>query len=170
MTQVWSLVQELFFFFFGHSVAHGTPGPGIRSEPQSRPKLQLRPCGILNPLCQAGQGSQDAADPIVPQQELPNVCVCVCVLFCFVLFCFWSFVFLGPHPQHMEVSRLGVQSELQLSAYTSVTYTTVHGNARSLTHWMRSGIEPASSQILVGFTTAKPQWELLPQYLFRSVS
>ena len=32
-----------------------------------------------------------------------------------------SRVFLGPHSQHMEVSRLGVKSELQLSAYTTAT-------------------------------------------------
>ena len=33
-----------------------------------------------------------------------------------VLFCFVLFVFLGPHPRHMEVPRLGVESELQLPA------------------------------------------------------
>ena len=38
--------------------------------------------------------------------------------FCFFLF-FLFFVFLGRHPQHMEVPRLGVQSELQLLAYTT---------------------------------------------------
>ena len=37
----------------------------------------------------------------------------------------------------MEVPRLGVESELQLSAYT-----TAHGNARSLTQWAEPGIEP----------------------------
>ena len=31
----------------------------------------------------------------------------------------------------------------------NTTYTTAHGNARSLTHWARPGIEPASSWILV---------------------
>ena len=31
---------------------------------------------------------------------------------------------------------------------TSATYTAAHGNARSLTHWLRPGIEPASSQTL----------------------
>ena len=36
----------------------------------------------------------------------------------FVLFCF---VFLGPHPQHMEVPRLGVELEVQLPVYTSAT-------------------------------------------------
>ena len=30
---------------------------------------------------------------------------------------------LGPHPQHMEVTRLGVKLELQLQAYTTVTAT-----------------------------------------------
>ena len=35
-------------------------------------------------------------------------------------FCF-PFVFLGPHPQLMEVPRLGVQSELQLLASTTAT-------------------------------------------------
>ena len=38
---------------------------------------------------------------------------------------FFSFflVFLGPHPQHMEVPRLGVESELQLLARTTATAT-----------------------------------------------
>ena len=36
-----------------------------------------------------------------------------------------------------------------------------HGNARSLTHWARPGIETATSLMLLRFLTAKPQWELL---------
>ena len=43
------------------------------------------------------------------------VCVCVCVCVCVV--------FLGPHLRHMEVPRLGVESELQLPAYTTATAT-----------------------------------------------
>ena len=39
------------------------------------------------------------------------------------LFFFFFFFFLGPHPQHMEVPRLEVQSELQLPAYTAATAT-----------------------------------------------
>ena len=31
------------------------------------------------------------------------------------------FVFLGPNPQHMEVARQGVKSELWLLAYTTAT-------------------------------------------------
>ena len=38
------------------------------------------------------------------------------LLFEFPLFYF--FVFLGPHLQHMEVPRVGVESELQLPSYT----------------------------------------------------
>ena len=34
---------------------------------------------------------------------------------------------------------------------TPVTYATAHSNSRSLTHWERPGIEPASSWILVRF-------------------
>ena len=36
---------------------------------------------------------------------------------------FFFFVFSGPHMRHMEVSRLGVESELQLPAYTTATAT-----------------------------------------------
>ena len=46
-------------------------------------------------------------------------------------------------------------SELQFA-----THTTALGKAQSLTHWVRPGIELASSWILVGFIIAEPQWEL----------
>ena len=77
----------------------------------------------------------------------------------FILFYF--LLFLGPHLRHMEIPRLGFELELQLLAYatdtatliqaTSVTHTTAHGNAGSLTHWARPGTEPEFSWILVGF-------------------
>ena len=78
------------------------------------------------------------------------------------------FVFLGQHPQPMEVPKLGVELKLQLPACTtatpdptvSATYTTAHGNTRSLTHLARPGIEPVSSWILVRLITAEPQREL----------
>ena len=47
--------------------------------------------------------------PTEPQEEL--------------LIHFFFLSFLGPHLQHMEVPRLGVQSELQLPAYATVTAT-----------------------------------------------
>ena len=62
-------------------------------------------------------------------------------------FYFWSFfflVFLGLHQRRREVPRLGVESELQLPAYTIVTATrdlshlcdlpTAHSNAGFPTH------------------------------------
>ena len=42
----------------------------------------------------------------------------------------------------------------------SVTYTTAHGNTRSLTHQVRPGIEPMSLWIQVRFVTTDLQWEL----------
>ena len=59
--------------------------------------------------------------------------------------CDGIFFFLsGPHPRHMEVPRLGVESELQLLPTpqpqqhgiqaVAVTYTTVPNNAGYLTH------------------------------------
>ena len=41
-----------------------------------------------------------------------------------------------------------------------LTYTKAHSNARSLTHWLRPGIEPTSLWILVRFVSTEPQWDL----------
>ena len=78
------------------------------------------------------------------------------------------FVFLGPHPLHMEDPGLGVKLELLPLTYTiatatqglshTVTYITAHGNAGSLTHSARPGIEPISLWILIGFVTTEPWW------------
>ena len=72
-------------------------------------------------------------------------------------------IFLWPHLWHMDVPGLGVKSELKLKPIpqsqrhriqaTSSTCTTACSNARSLTHWKRPGIEPASSWIPVRFST-----------------
>ena len=68
----WFAFPLFFFFFFGHPMAYGVPGPGIRSKPQLQPKPQLWQCWILNPLCWAGvelmsQHSQDTANSIEPK-------------------------------------------------------------------------------------------------------
>ena len=82
------------------------------------------------------------------------------------------FFFLGPHLWHLEVPRLrsilscGCQRTPQSQPQPhqiwamSTTCTTAHGNAGSLTHWVRLGVEPASSWILVGFASSVPQQEL----------
>ena len=41
------------------------------------------------------------------------------VLVCSIIFFF--FFFLGPYPGHIDVSRIGIELELQLLAYTTVT-------------------------------------------------
>ena len=46
-------------------------------------------------------------------------------------------------------------SQLRIWA-ASVTYPTGHGNARSLTHWVRPGIQPVSSWMLVRFANTEP--------------
>ena len=69
--------------------------------------------------------------------------------------CRFLFLFLGLHLQHVEVPKLGAESELSPPAYT-----TVPSNTRSLTHWARPGIEPASSWLLVSFVSTEPWGEL----------
>lgn len=57
----------------------------------------------------------------------------ICILCGFLFFCLFVFCFLRSHLQHMEVPRLGVESELQLPQpqqlgiqAASLTYTTAH--------------------------------------------
>ena len=71
-----------------------------------------------------------------------------------------TFFFLGLHLRHADIPRLQVESKLQLQTYAiatrhwiqaaSVIYATAGSNARSLTHWVRLGIELASSQTVSG--------------------
>ena len=55
-------------------------------------------------------------------------------------FDFFFLSFLGPHPWHMEVLRWDIIGAVAAGLYRShsntgsATYTTAHGNARSLTH------------------------------------
>ena len=82
----------------------------------------------------------------------------------------YLFCFLGLHPWNMKVPRLGVKWELQPPAYATATALRdlslvcdlhqAHGNAGSLTHWARPGIQPMSSWILVGFVSTAPRREL----------
>ena len=70
----------------------------------------------------------------------------------------WFFFFKWLNLWHMEVTRLGIELELQLRPMpqpqqcwmlaASATCTAACSNARSLTFWVRPGIESASSWIL----------------------
>ena len=84
----------------------------------------------------------------------------------FVVYLFYSFilVFLGPHLWHMEVPRLGVQSELQLPAYTTATAMWDLSCVCSLYHsswqpWILKPLSKARDWILAGFISAVPQQE-----------
>jgi len=59
---------------------------------------------------------------------------------------FLFFCFLGPHLWHIEVPRLGVQSELQLLAYTTATATQDLSHICDLHHssWQRLILNPLS--------------------------
>ena len=82
-----------------------------------------------------------------------------------VSFLFYLF-FLGPHPWHVEVPRLGVESELQLPSYTTATATLDLSRVCNLHHssWQHQILNPLSEVrdwtssswvILVGLVTAR---------------
>lgn len=53
------------------------------------------------------------------------------------------------------------QPQQRQNQATSSTYTRAHSNARSLMHWVRPRIEPASSWIFVRFISVEPRREIL---------
>jgi len=85
------------------------------------------------------------------------------------------FGFLGPHPWHTEVPRLGVKSELQLLAYATATAASDLSYVCNLRHssWQRRilnplrrpEIEPMTSWFLVGLVSAVPRGERTRQEL-----
>ena len=115
---------------------------------------------------------QWATKSCFPVKSDPNIGKRVSFLSSFFL------IFLGLHPWHMEVPRLGVErncslwptpepQQYQIRRAMSATYTTVHSTTRSLTHWGRPGMEPASSWMLVIFISFEPWRELQEDLLSR---
>ena len=81
--------------------------------------------------------------PLTPQAPCKNhstLCFYEFGSFFFFFFFFFCFFFLGLHLWHMEVPKLGGESELQLPADITATAT-----PDPLTHRGRPGIEPTSS-------------------------
>ena len=83
------------------------------------------------------------------------------------IFFFFVFAFLGPHLRHMEVPRLGVESELQLSAYTTATATWDLNDVCKLHHslWQRWILNPMSEAsdwipILMDISQAPYLWAI----------
>ena len=113
--------------------------------------------------------------PVLLSQMIQNFSCCNCIIF----FKFHETVFIH-HSVLKALSFLADQRNFFSgpTAYgssqargrngaASVTYTTAHSNAESLTHGVRPGIEPASSWILVWSFTTEPQQELLIKIIFK---
>ena len=79
-----------------------------------------------------------------------KLCVQKCFLQC-------VFFFLGPNLQHMEVPRVGVESELQLQAYTTATATPCQSHIFDL----HSDLQQC--QILNPLTEARDQTHILTE-------
>ena len=88
-------------------------------------------------------------------------------VFCFLFF----FHVLGLYLWHMEIPRLGVESELHLPAYATAMWDTsqifdLHHSSRQHRipdHWVGPEIKPASSWILFRLVSAEP-WLELPRF------
>ena len=118
---------ELLFFFWPYLRHVEVPHPGINTGHSIDWS-----CGsgsqILNPLCHSGNSK---------------------LLFLF----FIIFLFLGPHAWHMEVPKLGVQSELELPATATATATRVR--ASSVTYTIVHSNSPRQHQILNPLSEAR---------------
>ena len=89
--------------------------------------------------------------------QKPSACIKMIMWF----LCFFFFCLFGPHSLHMRLPGSGSKQycscwytpepQQHRTRAMSATYTTVHGNARSLTHWARPGIKLVSSWMLVRF-------------------
>ena len=106
-----------------------------------------RQCGILNKLREV---KDQTCNLMIPSQihfcctttgTLNRIFFYMCNIYLFFVFS----LFLGSHPGHMEVPRLGWNRNCSCWPNHS------HSNMGSLTHWARPGIEPMPSWILVGF-------------------
>ena len=80
-------------------------------------------------------------------------------VFCFVLF--FVFCLFRAEP----TAYGGSQARGLIGAVATDLHHS-HSNAKSLTHWLRPGIEPATSWFLVGFVSAVP-WRELPFCVFK---
>ena len=110
----------------------GSQHPGREAGGGCVPAHRQEPWHLLPPCRELA--SLFLTTPSVQLNDIPRS-------FLLTVFLFVCFVFRAA-PWHMEVPKLGVKLELQLLACStatqdlswSVTYTTAHGNAGSLTH------------------------------------
>ena len=157
------------------------PRLGTESEPQLQPMLQLWQCQILYPT-KPGQGSDHTSSATwasavgvtthctsasTPGCHLLKVWLCQPIFLLPPLFLLLLSDFLTAAPVTYGSSQARGETGAAAAhlchshSHTgSATYTKAHSNTRSLTHWVRPGMEPTSSWILAGFVSAAPQREL----------
>ena len=115
-----------------------SPGPGAKGKPPQRdaksiPAKQrwysVRQDAKVSCRVRADAGSahpQHRKSACHPVKQMSSLLGCFKKIF--------FLCFLGPHPQHMEVPRLGVESELQLPAYSTTTAMGDWGRVCNLHH------------------------------------
>ena len=124
----------------------------------------------MDPICTSllQMGKQTKNLTMAP--HLVNSTARILTLFFFFFFCL--FVFLGPHPQHMEGPRLGVQSELLPLAYATGTAIPDLSRVCNLYHssQQRQMLNPLSKsrdrthilrETISASQPTEQQWELL---------
>ena len=101
-------------------------------------------CQILNPLSEARDWTRILTEP---QWELLKECF----IYVIRISEWMNLIFISGHLfRASPVACGGSQARGHIGAEPPA-YTTAHGNARSLTHWVRPGIASKSSWILVRF-------------------
>ena len=126
---VWSLSLPLSAHIYAPGAAQGHVRPGeCKGGGCGRPGMLLstgRPQRALGPRQVPSLGFGNS--PAVPERTPPEIkdreCLCTVGVNSFPSFPGFFFFFLGPHPRHMEVPRLGAELELHLPAYTTATAT-----------------------------------------------
>ena len=82
--------------------------------------------------------------PILDRNIFVIFSFCLFVFSTVALSAYWGSIWSYNYRSIPQSQQHRIQAE-------SATYTTAHGNAGSLTHWARPGIEPATSWFLVRF-------------------
>ena len=132
--------------------------------PQQQPKWLQGQRRLLNPLHHNG----------IPVANISwDLTLFLSFAQCFVFFFFFFRAISLAYESSQARGRIGTvgcwpmpqpPQPHQIQA-VSGTYSTVHGNTRSLTIWVTPGIEPATSWILVGFVATELQWKLAQCFL-----
>ena len=84
-----------------------------------------------------------------------------CLFVCFVFSMATSTAYGGSQARSPIAAVAYARATAMPDQAASETYSTAHGNSRSLTHWSSPGIEPATPRFLIGFVSTAPQQELL---------